>query len=46
MRVAINGHGFLNVENKTQVRTPVHGWGDVRVWVGGQYASQLLVPVV
>lgn len=46
MRVAINGHGFLDPENKTQVRTPVHGWGDVRLWFGGKYASTLLVPTV
>ncbi|EHY53326.1 hypothetical protein HRR83_003534 [Exophiala dermatitidis] len=46
IRIAINGRGFLNPENKTQVRTPVHGWGDVRVWFGGKYASQLLAPVV
>lgn len=46
MRVSINGRGFVNQENKTLVRTPGHGWGDVRVWFGGDYESKLLVPIV
>lgn len=46
VRVAINGRGFVDAENKTQVRTPVHGWGDVRVWFGGKYTSRLLAPLV
>ncbi|KIX08709.1 uncharacterized protein Z518_03366 [Rhinocladiella mackenziei CBS 650.93] len=46
MRVSINGRGFLNEENRTQVRTPVHSWGDVRVWFGGDYGSRLLAPIV
>jgi uncharacterized protein len=46
MRIAINGRGFLNADNATQVRAPLHGWGDVRVWFGGECTSQLLAPVV
>lgn len=46
MRLAVKGSNFTNSLNPTQFKSPSHGYGEVRVWFGGQYDSSLLVPIV
>ncbi|EMR63960.1 putative family hydrolase protein [Eutypa lata UCREL1] len=46
LRLAIKGTTFTNPNNFTQFKGPSHSFGEVRVWYGGQYDSNLLVPVI
>jgi uncharacterized protein len=46
LRLTIQGQPFTDPENPTQAKGPSHGWGEVRVWFGGEYDSGLLLPVV
>jgi predicted acyl esterase len=46
MRLSIQGRSFTDPENPTQAKSPVHGFGEIKVWYGGEYDSALLVPIV
>lgn len=46
LRLVIQGTPFTDQENITQVKGPTHGFGEVRIWYGGQFNSQLILPVV
>ncbi|KAM5361897.1 hypothetical protein ACJZ2D_012842 [Fusarium nematophilum] len=46
LRLAIQGTSFTDQENMTQFKGPSHSFGEVRVWMGGNYDSELLVPEV
>ncbi|KAI1629101.1 Alpha/Beta hydrolase protein [Exophiala viscosa] len=46
LRLVVKGSPFTNQQNRTQVKGPNHGWGDVKIWTGGEYESSLLVPMV
>lgn len=45
LRLAVQGSLFTNPDNPTQAKGPSHGFGEVRIWFGGQYDSSLLLPV-
>lgn len=45
MRLVVQGSAFTDEEDATQFKGDRHGFGEVRVWFGGGYESQLLVPV-
>ncbi|KAJ4201362.1 hypothetical protein NW759_015679 [Fusarium solani] len=44
LRLAVKGTTFTDQENMTQFKGPSHSFGDVRIWTGGEYESELLVP--
>lgn len=46
MTLVIQGNLFTNPENATQAKGPVHGFGEVKVWYGGEYDSALLIPII
>lgn len=46
LRLVVKGSPFTNQEHPTQTKGPNHGFGEVRVWYGGQYPSALLLPLV
>ncbi|CAK7214045.1 hypothetical protein SEUCBS140593_002046 [Sporothrix eucalyptigena] len=46
LRLAVQGTTFTNAENVTQFKGPSHSFGEVRIWIGGDYTSELLVPVL
>lgn len=45
LRVAVKGNPFTARNNVTQARLPSHSFGEVRVWCGQGFDSQLLVPI-
>lgn len=45
LRLAVQGGTFTNPDNPTQAKGPVHGFGEVKIWYGGEYDSALLLPV-
>lgn len=45
LRLAVQGSLFTNPDNPTQAKGPSHGFGEVRIWYGGEYDSSLLLPV-
>lgn len=45
MRLVVRGSAFTDEEDATQFKGDRHGFGEVRLWFGGGYESQLLVPV-
>ncbi|KAL2674346.1 hypothetical protein Neosp_012797 [[Neocosmospora] mangrovei] len=46
LRLAVKGTSFTDPENMTQFKGPSHSFGEVRIWMGGKYHSELLVPEV
>lgn len=46
LRLAVKGTTFTNPENLTQFKGPSHSFGEVRIWIGGDYDSGLLVPAI
>ncbi|RMJ18904.1 hypothetical protein CDV36_001416 [Fusarium kuroshium] len=46
LRLAVKGTTFTDPENMTQFKGPSHSFGEVRIWMGGEYESELLVPEV
>ena len=46
LRLVVKGTPFTNQENPTQTKGPNHGFGEVRVWYGGEYPSALLLPLI
>ncbi|CAH0033225.1 unnamed protein product [Clonostachys rhizophaga] len=46
LRLAVKGTTFTDPEHMTQFKGPSHSFGEVRIWMGGEYKSELLVPEV
>ncbi|KAJ4177806.1 hypothetical protein NW755_013626 [Fusarium falciforme] len=46
LRLAVKGTTFTDQENMTQFKGPSHSFGEVSIWTGGEYESELLVPDV
>lgn len=47
LRVVIQGRPFLNEENKVASKyANSHNFGEVRIWYGGKFDSQLYLPIV
>jgi predicted acyl esterase len=46
LRMTIQGTQFVNDERPTQAKGPMHSWGEVKVWYGGEYDSHLYLPIV
>lgn len=46
LRLAVEGSPFINNSNVTHFKSPSHGFGEVRVWFGGEYDSSPLVRIV
>lgn len=46
LRLVVQGVPFTDQQNITQVKGPTHGFGEVRIWYGGRFDSQALLPVI
>ncbi|KAF5009462.1 hypothetical protein FDECE_4316 [Fusarium decemcellulare] len=46
LRLAVKGTTFTNAENLTQFKGPSHSFGEVKIWFGDEYQSELIVPVM
>ncbi|KAJ3547893.1 hypothetical protein NM208_g1276 [Fusarium decemcellulare] len=46
LRLAVKGTTFTNPENLTQFKGPSHSFGEVKIWFGEDYKSELIIPVM
>ncbi|CAI6091283.1 unnamed protein product, partial [Clonostachys chloroleuca] len=47
LRLVIQGRTFFNEENPVSARVAAsHSYGEARVWFGGEYNSELFIPVI